>query len=131
LSRAVDLLPERAAESFSEWLQPHPGIVTISRDRCGLYVEGATPGAPQAEQIADRFHLILNLSTTMERALKERSRQLILPPAEDPAVASPSADAGISTDVPVAAPAPPTQSEVRRQRRLARYQEVVALFNSG
>jgi hypothetical protein len=45
--------------------------------------EGATMGAPQSQQIADRFHLILNLSATMERVLEERSRQLVLPPAED------------------------------------------------
>ena len=83
LRRVVDLLPDRAAESLSEWLRQHAGIITISRDRCGLYAEGASLGAPQAQQVADRFHLILNLSSTMERVLEERSRQLILPPAED------------------------------------------------
>jgi hypothetical protein len=39
--------------------------------------------ADQAEAIADRVHLILNLSTAMERVLEERSRQLMLPPVED------------------------------------------------
>ena len=33
LHRVVDLLPDRAAESFSQWLLQHPEIVTISRDR--------------------------------------------------------------------------------------------------
>jgi transposase len=47
LHRVVDLLPDRAAESFSAWLQQHPEIVTISRDRCGLYAEGAALGAPR------------------------------------------------------------------------------------
>jgi transposase len=42
--RVVDLLPDRAAESFSEWLESHPEIATISRDRCGLYAEEATLG---------------------------------------------------------------------------------------
>ena len=37
LHRPVDLLPDRAAESFSEWLAQHPEVVTIARDRCGLY----------------------------------------------------------------------------------------------
>ncbi|SRR6266481_225260 len=133
--RVVDLIPDRAAESFSAWLRPHPEIVTISRDRCGLYAEGATLGAPQSQQIADRFHLILNLSATMERVLEERSRQLVLPPIDDPAVASPTAHAGgvstVSTDVPVVVPPQPTQSQLRRQRRLERYQEVLALFESG
>ena len=42
LHRVLDLLPDRASESFSEWLKAHPEIATISRDRCGLYAEGAT-----------------------------------------------------------------------------------------
>jgi Transposase len=113
LHRVVDLLPDRAAESFSEWLQQHPEIATIARDRCGLYAEGAALGAPQSQQVADRFHLILNLSATMERVLEERIRQLILPPVEDPVAATqaPAADGG-STGVPVATLPPPTQPQL-------------------
>ena len=129
--RVVDLLPDRAVESFSEWLRQHPEIATISRDRCGIYAEGASVGAPQSQQIADRFHLVLNLSATMERVLEERSRQLTLPPADGPTD-------GLQTDVALDAhsdilpPLPaPTQSQLRRQRRLERYEQVVALFQSG
>jgi transposase len=123
----VDLLPDRAAESFSEWLQQHPEIVTISRDRCGVYAEGASLGAPQAQQVADRFHLILNLSSTMERVLEERSRQLILPPAEDLAAAPET-----SLAEPSAPATPqPTPSQLRRQRRLERYEQLIALFEAG
>jgi len=131
LHRVVDLLPDRAAESFSEWLKQHPEIVTVSRDRCGIYAEGAALGAPQSQQIADRFHLVLNLSATMERVLEERSRQLILPPLEDPAIESQpptGGDAGVDTPRPTARP---TQSELKRQRRLERYEQVMALFQSG
>jgi hypothetical protein len=129
--RVVDLLPDRATDSFSEWLRDHPEIVTISRDRCGIYAEGATLRAPQSQQIADRFHLVLNLSATMERVLEERSRKLILPAANDPAPESePVADDGASAKVQAPLPGQ-TQSELRRQRRLARYEEAVALFQSG
>jgi len=128
----VDLLPDRAAESFSAWLTQHPEIVTISRDRCGLYAEGAALGAPQSQQIADRFHLILNLSATMERVLEERSRQLILPPVQDtPAELQPASPGDCNTDVPSPALPRLTQSQLRRQRRLERYEQVVALFNAG
>jgi transposase len=127
LRRVVDLLPDRAAESLSGWLQQHPEIVTISRDRCGLYAEGASLGAPQAQQVADRFHLILNLSSTMERVLEERSRQLILPPAEDPARAPDTA----SQEPSASAMPRPTQSQLRRQRRLERYEQALALFEAG
>jgi transposase len=130
LHRVVDLLPDRAVESFSEWLQKHPEIVTISRDRCGIYAEGAVLGAPQSQQIADRFHLILNLSSTMERVLEERSKQLVLPTAVDPPPTSQSQSAsGVSTEV--SETAPPTLSQQRRQRRLDRYQQVVTLFRAG
>jgi transposase len=125
--RVVDLLPDRAAESLSEWLRQHAEIITISRDRCGLYAEGASLGAPQAQQVADRFHLILNLSSPMERVLEERSRQLILPPAEDPAPAPVTALLEISAPVMPQ----PTQSQLRRQRRLERYEQVIALFEAG
>jgi transposase len=127
--RVVDLLPDRSAESFSAWLHEHPEIVSIARDRCGLYAEGAALGAAQAQQIADRFHLILNLSAMMERVFEERSRQLILPP-ESCVVEAQSENGGdLGFDVP--APVGPTASQLRRQRRLERYQQVVALYQAG
>lgn len=131
LHRVVDLLPDRAAESFSAWLKQHPEIVTIARDRCGLYAEGATLGAPQSQQVADRFHLLVNLSATMERVLEERSRQLILPPIEQPPAELPANVADTSKESPRPAPLRITQSQLRRERRLERYQQVLALFNSG
>jgi transposase len=134
LHRVLDLLPDRAAESFSEWLKQHPGIATISRDRCGLYAEGATLGAPQSQQIADRFHLILNLSATMERVLEERSRELVLPVANDAATNPVLAYPDLESSAEAAATplsATPMASQLRRQRRLERYEQVVSMFNSG
>jgi hypothetical protein len=102
--RVVDLLPDRASDSFSEWLRRHPEIATISRDRCGIYAEGASLGAPQSQQIAARFHLILNLSATMERVLEERSRKLILPPVDHAATESQTAPvSGAGTELPATA----------------------------
>ena len=131
LHRVVELLPDRAAESFSQWLQRHPEIATISRDRCSLYAEGTALGAPPSQQIADRFHLVVNLSATMERVLEERSRKLILPPLGSGATESqpaPVSDASVETQPP---PPQPTQSQLRRQRRLEHYEQVVALFQAG
>jgi transposase len=64
----VDILPDRSAKSLVAWLAQHPEIEFLSRDRQGLYAEGARHGAPQAQQVADRFHLSLNLSTAVEQA---------------------------------------------------------------
>ena len=76
--RVVDLLPDRSTESVKTWLERHPGIEVISRDRCGIYAEGAEKGAVAALQVADRFHLLMNLSAAIERALEERSSELCL-----------------------------------------------------
>ncbi len=127
LRRVVDLLPDRAAESFSQWLMQHPEIATISRDRGGLYAEGATLGAPQAQQIADRFHLLMNVTAMVERVLEERSRQLVLPAVEDP---HPCVETG-ANNLDTGGAARLTSSQQRRQRRLERYEQVVALFQAG
>jgi len=67
----------------------------------------------------------------MERVLEERSRQLTLPPIEQPAAEPPDESvAEVSQEPPRPAPAL-TQSQLRRQRRLERYQQVMALFHSG
>jgi hypothetical protein len=44
-------------------------VEVVTRDRAGLYAEAAREGAPQAKQIADRFHLLQNFRETVERQL--------------------------------------------------------------
>jgi len=67
--QVVDVLSDRSAASTAEWLKRHPTIEVISRDRAGLYAEGAREGAPQARQVADRFHLLQNFREAIERQL--------------------------------------------------------------
>jgi transposase len=119
----VDLLPDRSAESFGAWLQQQPGIRVISRDRGGIYAEGAQLGSPGARQVADRFHLFLNLSRAIERALEERRHQLLLTvPASPPPE---SAGSGIRLTRQQA-----LQQE-RRQRRWERYKKVMERHRQG
>jgi transposase len=65
--QVVDLLPDRSAPSVTQWLQAHPGVEIVCRDRSGLYAEGIWHGAPQAVQVLDRFHLARNLREALER----------------------------------------------------------------
>jgi len=57
--KIIDLLPERTAESVVAWLEAHPEVGIVSRDRGGVYVDGATQGAPLATQVCDRWHLLV------------------------------------------------------------------------
>ena len=67
--RVVGLLADRAASTSAAWFMEHPELEIINRDRAGLYADAARQGAPQARQVADRFHILRNLRETIERQL--------------------------------------------------------------
>jgi transposase len=69
-NQVVDLLPDRQAGTVSSWLQAHPGVVIIARDRAGAYADGCRDGAPQAVQVADRWHLLCNVGDALRQAIE-------------------------------------------------------------
>ena len=74
--RVIDLLPDRSFDTLVDWLHRHPDVRIISRDRGGDYAAAARFGAPHAEQVADRFHLLLNAGEVMERFLTRQHGSL-------------------------------------------------------
>lgn len=119
--RPLDLLPGREAEPVAQWLAAHPSIEVIVRDRSETYAEAARIGAPQAQQVADRFHLVQNASTALDEMLQSRRRRITYaahaPPA-DPLTARP--------------PSPRQQRQTaRREARIARWKQVQARHAEG
>jgi hypothetical protein len=106
----ADLLPQRSADQLAEWLKQHPEVEFITRDRFGLYAGGARRGEPQARQVADRFHLLLNLREAVEKELARQRRRLALPPVE-------KEDQSVTKTVPVAASCSRADPEVQTHKR--------------
>jgi transposase len=130
--RPVDLLPDRDADLLITWLQAHPGIEIVSRDRSAEFTRAITSGAPDALQVADRWHLLVNLREALERVLDRRYSQLrtsvVMPTPQSPRTFPDTAPVlrrrRRSTGDEAARIA-------RRERRLARYQEVSARYEQG
>jgi transposase len=66
----VDLLQDRQGATVEMWLRAHPQLQVITRDRAGDYAQAAERAAPQARQIADRFHLLVNAGECLERFIQ-------------------------------------------------------------
>jgi transposase len=72
--KVVDLLPDRAGGTLATWLKSHPGVEIIASDRGGAYARGAREGAPNARQVADRWHMLRNCSDILLSAVERRYR---------------------------------------------------------
>jgi transposase len=118
--RVVDLLPDRMAATFRDWLQAHPGAQVICRDRAGAYADGARAGAPGAVQVADRWHLWSNLGDKAREAAAAHARTCLSPPARPQ---------GPGPRDPGPAPAAPGAGLQARTRR--RHAEIRQLLDAG
>jgi transposase len=130
--RPIDLLPDREAATLAAWLTAHPGIEVVSRDRFRAYKEGIARGAPTAIQVADRWHLLKNMTEALERWLN-RQRPVIQQAAKD-ATASQEVviEESVATHALHAPVTPQLQRSMEQQAtRLSRFQEVKELYRQG
>lgn len=72
----IALLADRKADTLADWLRKHPGVEVISRDRSKTYKSAMDKAAPEAIQVADRFHLVRNLSEVLELSLENYHGEL-------------------------------------------------------
>lgn len=131
--RVVDLLPDRSKASATAWFQAHPQIELVSRDRGADYAAAAREGAPQARQVADRWHLLHNLSEVVIEMLtrhlpqiRKASRALVAPSTPEPEQGPPKepTPAGDEEPLPLRLGRPyrePRVLQAELARRAARY----------
>jgi transposase len=122
----IELLPDRTADTLAAYLREHSPIAFVSRDRSTEYRRGISLGAPQAVQIADRWHLLKNLQEVLERILAGLRVSLRdLPPV------------GIDPVAPrwpretVRSANERTLRQGQRERRLERFEQVRTLHAQG
>lgn len=126
----IALLPDRKAETLATWLTQHPGVELVSRDRAVAYKSGITQGAPDALQVADRFHLVKNLGEVLEqicfgyrselKAIEQKHRQALAPAETVVVIAKPTATMKTQE-----------RFQATHQNRIEQQQEIKKLYEQG
>lgn len=75
-SRPIDLLPSRNGQVLKNWLLKYNDVKIITRDRASSYASAIIEACPNAVQIADRFHLLSNLSVALDTYFKSVSTRI-------------------------------------------------------
>lgn len=66
------VLEERSAEPLLKWLQAHPSVAILVRDRADAYALAGRLANPEIMQVADRFHLVCNVGDALKELLRSQ-----------------------------------------------------------
>jgi transposase len=158
--RPLDLLPDRTAEAVKPWLASHPEIQVVSRDRASAFADAVSQVLPHATQVADRYHLVQNLRDHLQRLLNHKRSCLpfVEDTTVKSSQASAKEQADSPSDLTVGANSDPAtgllpseqqegqicteaalscltyaerNKKISRDKRISRYEEVMALQKEG
>jgi transposase len=147
----IDLLPDRTSATVEAWIMARPvAPMIVTRDRSGIYASAISAAVPDAIQVADRWHLLVNCREALVRLLDRLHGSITQAmaaaqpetPSNVPAPESPSAPAMITAvaetlvtaiavaKVPVLSKSQ-QHSRDRRALRVERYEQVLELHRQG
>lgn len=133
--KRIDLLPDREPATLATWLRQHPGIEIITRDRAQAYIDAAAEAAPEALQVADRWHLLQNLREAIERFLDRHGAELkrtkLTRAVDRPSLETPEIQPKVKRRPLKSVVAQSEAQAGRLARRQARFDEVHALRAQG
>ncbi len=75
-SKPIELLPSRDGQVLRDWLSKYNDVKIVTRDRASSYAAAINDVCPNAVQIADRFHLLMNLSDALDAYFKSISKRI-------------------------------------------------------
>ncbi|WP_083922647.1 ISL3 family transposase [Deinococcus aquatilis] len=119
--KPIEVLRDRTATTLAAWLQQHPDIELVTRDRSMEYARGLSEGAPQAQQVLDRWHLIKNLREALERQVQGHQDDVHLA----------FAGQGEHVVLPLRSTAAEQSSQEAFERKCALYADLYAQYQQG
>jgi transposase len=132
--KPLDVLADRSVETVSAWFQKHSSVEIVSRDRSSEYAAAIKKGAPQAIEVADRWHLGKNLAASVQtllarcRAEIRRALHVQAMPEQERAETEPVLE---EEKRPARSRREEQARLARRAQKLDRYEQVLELRDQG